>query len=202
MHVDRKDSIIRGIIQDILTDERSLESHLDNLKHKEDKIRSPSFEALKRIADMQPDLLYNHWDYFVNLLEDKNNYRKFIAVHILARLVCADKDKKFEQIFDFFYNHLGASVIVAGHITELSARIVAAKPELEPVITSRLLNIDKTTQKHKDLIKSGAISSFIEYYDMARDKEGIIQFVRNQLKSTSPKTRKLAKEFFEILEEK
>jgi ABC-type phosphate/phosphonate transport system substrate-binding protein len=129
------------------------------------------------------------------MLDAKNAYWKLIAVRLLANLVAADSQNKFERLFDKYYDLLGDSVIIAGHVTANSGKIARAKPELQAAITDRLLNIDKTTQKHKDLIKSGAIESFGEYFAGSKDKEKILAFVRQQLKGESPKTRKIAREF-------
>jgi hypothetical protein len=202
LDLDKKEADIQAIAKKAIRDKGLCSQLMQNLLSKKDTIRFNSFEAIKHIAETNPDSLYPHWDFFVELLGDENNYRKFIAVHILARLVKADHEGRFEKILDQYYDLLGASVIVAGHITELSAKIVKAKPKLEPRITARLLDIDSTTQKHKDLIKAGAIDSFMEYYETAEDKEGIIEFVKGQLQSTSPKTKKKAKQFFDYLEER
>jgi hypothetical protein len=122
-------------------------------------------------------------------------YWKLIAVRIIANLTKADIENKFEEIFDQYYNLLNDSVIIAGHLASDSWKIVKAKPELQTKITNRLLNIDKTNHKHKELIKAGSIESFNEYYEEAENKDEIIEFVREQLKSQSPKTQKKAKEF-------
>jgi hypothetical protein len=47
------------------------------------------------------------------------------------------------------------------------------------------------------LIKSYAIEAFDEYFETAEDedKKMILEFVRGQVASSSPKTRKKAKEF-------
>lgn len=49
--------------------------------------------------------------------------------------------------------------------------------------------------KQKELIKGYAIEAFNEYFAEIKDKGKILEFVKNQLKSTSPKTRKKAKQF-------
>jgi len=90
----------------------------------------------------------------------------------------------------------GKDLILATAVgLEISARIARAKPGLQTKITDRLLNIDKTSQEHKDLIKAGAIESFSEYFEESKDKNEIIEFVKKQLNCESPKTRKKAKEF-------
>lgn len=201
MDLDKKDIDVQRIVRRALKDGVFLETLLGNLKEKNDTIRFNSFEVLEFVSLQNPRVLYPHWDFFAGLLSG-NAYHKRIGVQILVDLVRIDTKGKFEQILDKYYDMLSDSVIVAALITELTAKIIKAKPELEPQITRRLLDIDNTTQKHKDLIKAGAIDSFMEYYEMAEDKEGIIEFVKGQLKSTSPKTKKKAKQFFEFLEEK
>ena len=181
--------------KEALKDESALPELLEALKSKDDTERYNSFEVLLRLSEEQPDLLYPRWDFLVDMLDSDNAYWKLIAVRLIANLTRADTENRFEQIFDKYYNLLNDSVIVAGHITANSGKIARAKPELQAEITDRLLDIDETGQKHKDLIKAGAIDSFSEYFEESGDKEKIIGFVKQQLDCESPKTRKKAKEF-------
>ncbi len=147
------------------------------------------------ICEKNPERLYPKWDHFANLLDSDNTYHKYIAVYLIANLLPADKEKHFDKIFDKYYSLLNSSVVVAGHITALSAKIVRSRPDLEPKVTAMLLDIDNTAQKHKDLIKSGAIDSISEYYERIKDKKKVIDFIKSLLNSESPKTRKKAKGF-------
>jgi hypothetical protein len=176
-------------------DEKSLPELLAALQSKDDKERYGSFEVLLRLSEEKPESLYPHWDFLADMLDSDNAYWKLIAVRLIANLTRADSENRFEKIFDRYYNLLSDSVIIAGHITANSGKIARAKPKLQAEITNRLLNIDKTTQKHKDLIKAGAIASFGEYFAESKDKERIVEFVRQQLDGESPKTRKIAREF-------
>ena len=178
-----------------MKDENLLSELLQNLLSKEDKTRFPSFKALRIISEKQPELLYPKWEFISDLIDSDNAHRKFIAVNLIPNLTKIDTENKFEKIFEKFYDLLGDSVIVAGHVAANSGKIVKAKPKLEAKITNKLLNIDKTNHKHKDLIKSGAIETFDEYFETAKDKKRILEFVKEQLECTSPKTRKKAKEF-------
>jgi hypothetical protein len=175
--------------------EKPISELLESLKSKDDTERYGSFEVLLRLSEEKPETLYPHWDFLAEMLDSKNAYWKLIAVRLIANLTVADSENKFERLFDKYYNLLNDSVIIAGHITVNSGKIARAKPKLQPEITNRLLNIDKTNQKHKDLIKAGAIESFGEYFSESKDKEKIIEFVRRQLDGESSKTRKIAKEF-------
>ncbi len=188
--------------RDAAIGEKSIPELLKALKSKDDRERYGSFEVLLRVSEEKPESLYPHWEFLAEMLDSQNAYWKLIAVRLIANLTTVDSESRFEEIFDKYYNLLNDSVIVAGHITASSGKIARAKPKLRAAITDRLLNIDKTAQKHKDLIKAGAIESFGDYFAESEDKERIIAFVRQQLNGESPKTRKIAKEFLEKWEKK
>jgi len=46
------------------------------------------------------------------------------------------------------------------------------------------------------MLRAYAIEAFNKYFEEASDKKRILDFVKAQLESKSPKTRKVAKEFF------
>jgi hypothetical protein len=179
----------------VTINEKPIPELLEALKSKDDTERYGSFQILLRQSEEKPETLYPHWDFLAGMLDAKNAYWKLIAVRLIANLTRADSENQFEKIFDKYYNLLNDSVIIAGHITANSGEIALAKPKLQSEITKRLLNIDKTAQKHKDLIKAGAIESFGEYFAESNDRDKIMAFVRQQLNAESPKTRKIAQEF-------
>jgi len=193
--LEEKGANISNIASRALEDSELFSELLKGLLSKRDTYRFNCFEVLHLISEKNPNVLYPEWDFFTALLESGNTYHRLIAVRILANLTHADKEKKFEEIFKQYYNLLNDSVIVAGHLAACSGTIAKAKPELESKITYRLLNIEKTTQKHKDLVKAYAIDAFNEYFNESGNKSEILQFVREALNSTSPKTRKKAKQF-------
>ena len=178
-------------------DEKVLVKLLEGLQAKSEAVRYPSFQILLCLSEECPEVLYPQWDFLADMLNSKNSYWKLSAVRLIANLTSVDRENRFERIFDRYYDLLNDSVIIAGHVTANSGKIARVKPKLQPAITSRLLNIDHTTQKHKDLIKAGAIESFGEYFTEAENKDEIVKFVEQQLHSESPKTRKMAQEFLE-----
>jgi hypothetical protein len=72
---------------------------------------------------------------------------------------------------------------------------------LEGIVSKQdktLLNIDQIHQgKQTELVKAYAIEALNDYFYEIADKEKIIDFVKAQLVSASPKTRKSAKDFLE-----
>jgi hypothetical protein len=181
-----------------LEDEKVLQEAVDGVLSKNDVVRQNSFQTLNFLSEKHPDSVYDRWEFFANLIRKGNSFHKYIAIWIIANLTKADPENKFEKLFNDYYGLLGdKSVIPAGHVAAKSGIIALAKPELQTEITNRLLDIDNTVQRHKDLVKAGAIESFDAYFEQSKDQEKILEFVQVQLNCESPKTRKLAKEFLE-----
>ena len=181
-----------------VNDKRLLAELFQGPLSKNDETRYTSFKALMFMCEEHPELLYPEWDRFVQLLYSDNAYQRYIAVYLIASLTTVDTDNRFEKLFDKYYSLLDdKSVIPAAHLAGSSGKIAKAKPKLQSKITDKLLSIDEThhNPSRRELIKSYIIEAFGDYFDEAEDKKRILEFVKRQLKSESPKTRKKAKEF-------
>ena len=169
-----------------------------NTKSAEETIRYNCFKVLMHIAGTRSELLYPEWDSFVQLLSSNNSYHKMAAVQLVAGLVKADTEGKFEKIFETYFGLLDdQSVIVAIYVASNAGQIVNAKPALQARVTDMLLGIESTHHLpgRKALIAAGAVEAFGEYMGQASNRDRIVEFVSRQQQSQSPKTRKLAKEF-------
>ena len=133
------------------------------------------------------------------MLKSNNNYHQNIAINILANLSMVDVENRFEDIFEDYYHILaGERTITASHVALNSSTIYINKPELRSRIIDQLLNIDNIHRgKQKELVKAYAIESLLKIYPHEEDKKRIDDFVKSQLKSSSPKTRNMAACFME-----
>jgi hypothetical protein len=183
--------------KNIIKNKDILPKYLDGLISKNETYRYNCFKVLYAVSEEKPDILYPYWNFFINHLDSTNSYHKMSAVLIIANLTAIDSKKKFETIFDKFYNNLKSEkTIVPIYIIKSSSKIVSFKPNLEGKITELLINIDKIHPgKQIELVKSAVIEYFSEFFSNAKNKNKIINFVEKQIKSTSPKTRKTAKVF-------
>ena len=188
---------IKAVAEIAIADEKVMAQLLANLVVKKEKVRFNSFNVLLHIAETKPELLYPSWDVFVGLLGSNNSHHQYIAIFIIANLVRADAENRFEAIFNDYYGILeGDKTIAAANLVKNSGKIAIAKPHLEPLITEKLLNIDTLHQgKQKSLIKGIAIEAFTEYYGRSTRKEKILNFVKQQQYSDSPKAMHNAAEF-------
>jgi hypothetical protein len=196
--LNSKNANIEAAAKKAIMNEEFRSELFDNLRSKNETVRYNSHKVLLRVSEEQPELLYSSWDYLAEFLDSDNTYHKLSAVQLLANLTKADKDSKFEKLFNKFYSLLDdKSFITAAYVAQASGTIANAKPALQTKITNRLLNIDKThhEQERKDLAKASVIEAFAQYYQQVKSKKKILEFVEQQLDCQSPKTRKRAKEF-------
>ena len=200
--LNAKNINIKAVAKKALKDDKLMAALLDSLWSKNETIRYNSHKVLFVITEEHPQTLYPNWDYLVKFLDSDNTYHKLSAVLLLANLTKADKNNRFDRIFDRYYGLLDdKSFITAAYLAGASGKIAKAKPKLQTRITNRLLNIDKThhEQERRDLVKAAIIEAFQDYFDQTTSKKRIVEFVKKQLDCKSPKTRKAAKEFLKRL---
>ncbi|MFW9819555.1 MAG: hypothetical protein ACFFE5_08085 [Candidatus Thorarchaeota archaeon] len=200
MSISKKDAEIQAdkIVNKVLKDNNFLSEVLKGVISKNDSIRYPNAIAIEILSEEKPEIVYPQWNVFVDLLNSKNAYHKSIGISVISNLTKIDNEKKFEEIFEDFFKLLNdKSVIVARKLSIYSGRIAKSKPSLDSRIETILLSIDDTqhSKSRKDLIKGDIIASLSEYFENIKDKANIIEFVKNQLESSSPSTVKKAKEF-------
>lgn len=177
-----------------------IENNINGLQSNNDKIREKHFKIIYPLSDINPELLYPYWDIFIEMLYRPEVSNKYYAIHLIAKIVKVDVDNRFDEIFNYWFNDLlnYESPVVSLHIAEKSGMIVKARPDLERKITALLLNIEKTSKcRHIDLQKAYLLSAFDIYFDSIFDKRKVIEFVKAQQESPSPKTKKKAKELIE-----
>jgi len=176
-----------------------INQYLEGLLSKNENYRYNCFKILNVVSEKKPDLLYPHWNFFINHLKSNNNYHKMSAVLIIANLTAVDTENRFETVFDDFYLNLKSKkTIVPMYVVKSSGKIVNFKPDLEGKITDLILDIENIHPgKQIELVKSAVIESFSEFFEKTENKDVILDFVKKQLNSESPKTRKTAKEFLE-----
>jgi hypothetical protein len=198
--LSKKSVRVESVAKKALKEKEVLGELLEALTSRTETIRFNSFKILLLMSERHPKELYPKWDFFAKLLSSDNTYHKYTAIYIIANLTKTDTKSKFEKIFNKYYNLLDdKSVIPAAHVAGNSGKIARAKPKLQTRITNRLLNIDKSRHdpERRDLIKGYAIESFSQYFEEAKNKKGILEFAKKQLKSKSPRTRKVTQKFLE-----
>ena len=171
-----KDINIEKFAGKAIKNEKILSKLLSGILNKVETIRYNSYNILHYISDKYPEIIYSKFDFFVKMLESSNTYHQNSAVDIIANLTFTDPEKKFEKIFEKYFDLFKIpKTIVPAKLARNSGKIANAKPELQNKITDKLLNIDELHHgKQIELIKSYVIESFDEYFENIENKEDIL----------------------------
>lgn len=165
-------------------------------KRKSQEHREECAQSLKRISDETPEALYGRWDRFVAILSSDNAFSRGPAMYVLASLTAIDVEHKLDRSLDAYMGLLDDdSILVASRAAEGLGRIAKIRPDLEPRITAKLLGVDSSGCKQKELLKYYVIESLGGYFDIISDKNVVIDFVKGQAESTSGKTKKAVGSF-------
>lgn len=164
----------------------------------QEQLRTNSNQALLVISDKHPEVLYKKWDYFADLIKSDYSFSRMSGLYIITNLAKIDREDKFDRISDGYFGLIGDETLpVAAHAARLFGKMALIKPKFEAEITDKLLGIDSTdhTDAHKSLIKAYIIEAFDCYFDKATSREKVLEFIKQQLGSESPKAKKLASKF-------
>jgi len=194
----KQDPDLEGAGRLALSEEQARQEVLAGLVSKDDAYRYNCFRVVYQLSVEQPEVLYPEWDRFLALLDSDNSFHRSTGVRILANLARVDAEGRFEAIFDRCFALLDdAKIITARQFAQHTARIARAKPHLRTEIVERLLAVDGTrhAEGRKDLLKGDVVDALDELFDEAPDQQRILDFVQQQLSSSSPRTRKAAQAF-------
>ena len=158
-----------------------------------------SYNVLAKATELNPELFYRCWEDFASLLNHENSYHRDFGLTLIANLTKVDNEGKFSSVFDDYFKRINdAKFMTARHCIQNTAKILANKNELMKDTLNILLDIDKRcnfSEKQKALLKSDVIVVFDKFYEQIDRKERINKFVKAELSSISPKTKKRAREF-------
>jgi hypothetical protein len=166
------------------------------------------FKAAKVLAvasEMKPEALYPEWDFFVKLLAHKNKIIVWNAIRIVGNLAAADKEGKFEKIFNDFYGLMkSGSLITAANVIGISGKIANFKPALADRIAKELLkskDVQLPTSECKNVLMGQAVSAFGEFYDKMGPemKKKVVKFAKMLFENSRSGTRNKAEEFLRLV---
>jgi hypothetical protein len=197
--IARKGSDKEKIAAEVVKNPEVLLSLFEGINSDKAAVRYGCEKTLRLISEKNPELLYSHFDFFVKMLDSENNFLKWGAIITIANLTRADKEKKFEKIFDKYFSPIpGPVMITAGNTIGSAAKIALYKPHLIERITKEILKVEKAKYKTEECVNVAcghAIDSFSQFYEKIIDKRPVIEFIKRQLRNTRAPVRKRAEKF-------
>ncbi len=204
--LNRKNLDPQSLVEPALEDPAFLQRLLEGIGPATQKgaVRSNCSQTMILLSQKHPVALIPYWELFTGLLKCKNSYSKYVALHVIAELVAFDPQGRFDAVLDQLFTRLDdESVVVAGNVAMVAARIAQGRPDLAPLVIHKLLDFDQIQPRtaHRDLVAGYIIETLQALFPCAaeRDKDLIIAFVWKRQDCGSARTRKLAKDFLKSL---
>ena len=193
-----------GLVVKVEQDFSLIPTVLEGTSSRKASIRYCCGKALMDLSEKHPERIYPYMDRFIELLESKHRILTWNVIISIANLTRVDSEKKFDAIFDKYYDLLddGYMVTVA-NVVGNSGKIALAKPYLIQEITRELLKVEglsltpHLTAECKRVIMEHAIRSLDVFFDKVEAKENALSFVRRQLGSPRKSLAKRACDFLE-----
>lgn len=159
------------------------------------------YYVVEKASRQCPEMFYPYWGEIAKLLHHENSYHRDFAAEIIGNLTKVDKENRFAEIEDDYYTLINDEKFMTGNccVKNLN-KIYQHKPEQRKRIIETLLDIDNRcdyTEKQKGVLKADVLEIFDEVYAEIPERDEIIRFIKAQVSSISPKTRKKAKELIQ-----
>lgn len=156
------------------------------------------YYVVEKASRKQPALFYAYWEEIAQLLHHDNSYHRDFAVEMIGNLTRVDSEDRFPAIADAYFSIINDEKFMTGNCCVKNLlKIYRHRPEQRERIIQTLLDIDSQcsyTDKQKAVLKADVLDIFDAVYEEESAREEINTFIRAEMDSISPKTRKKAKE--------
>lgn len=192
------------LLKKVKLDFNLLPTVLNGVSSSRAAIRYGCAKVITDLSEEQPERLYPHMDFFMDLLDSKYRILIWNAMAIIANLTKVDKDRKFDAMFDKYYHFINDEYMVTvANVVGHSGKIALAKPHLIEKVTNELLKVENIsttphlTEECKRVIAEKAIKSFNLFFHKIKQKEKVTSFVKRQLNSPRKTLRRAAENFLD-----
>ena len=156
------------------------------------------YYVVEKASRKQPEMFYPYWREIAELLNHENSYHRDFALEIIGNLTKVDQENLFSGIEDDYFGIINDEKFMTGNCCVKNLlKIYRHKSEQRKRIIETLLDIDNRCEypeKQKGVLKADVLGIFDEVYEEVTERKDIDEFIRAEVNSISPKTRKKAKE--------
>ncbi|MCJ7694823.1 MAG: hypothetical protein MUO40_05285 [Anaerolineaceae bacterium] len=161
-------------------------------------------KVIRQLSQSHPELLYPYFERISSLMDSDNNFIKWGFILTLPNLLKVDVQNKWDVVSKHYLSFLGSdSLVTFGNAVSGVPKILAAHPQHEQEIVSKLLDIDQHTFLHKGMVspeclnvaKGHIIDCFTRIVPTAQYEQPILAFVRANLDNSRKQVREKAKRF-------
>jgi hypothetical protein len=189
---------IRDVALRAARDRRLLALLLRNTRSKNDTLRYNCYRVLLEVSVTAPQALAAEWETLTGMLGSSNNYFRYQAAYLIANVAASDAGGRFAEVENGYFHLIeDESIMIASHVALNAGKIARARPELRKKVTSILFRAARGAdgRRNGELLHASIVEAFSQYFPDSPAPERIIEYVHEQTRSASPKTRKAARDF-------
>jgi hypothetical protein len=194
----------RGLFQKVYEDSSLIPDIVDGLYSTRASVRYGCAKVLTDLSCVCPEKLYPFMDSFIDLLDSRYRILVWNAMAIIANLAPVDRDRKFDEIFDKYYDFMNDEYMATvANVVGNSGRLALAKPHLIDKITDKLLEVENLrttphmTKECTRVIAEKVIDSLDMFFDRIEQKRKVVSFVEKYVDSSRKTLREAASDFLE-----
>jgi hypothetical protein len=192
----------KELLQKAENDSTLISALIEGTSSPKASIRYGCGAVLMELSENQPCKVYPYWNSIVAMLDSKHRILTWNALAVIANLTGADKEGKFDQIFDRYFGFLGSEYMVTvANTVGYSAKIAENKPYLTDKILNEVLKVDnlKTTphltEECKLVIAEKALETFDTLMPLVQNRQAIIDFAEKYQNSSRVSLQKQAQKY-------
>lgn len=164
------------------------------LNEKDDNIRYATF-LLLQILSKKDDRVYEHWETFVEKLNDENSYQRSLGLMLIAENIRWDTEDRFAKICTSYLKHCDdEKFITARQCIQGLNSIISQTKKFRKEIIERLTAID--FEKRKDTQKGLLLLDVVEVLGKLYQDEkdiAIEAFLKTKFEQGNDKVKKVIK---------
>ncbi|MPN41256.1 hypothetical protein SDC9_188798 [bioreactor metagenome] len=177
---------------------------LEKLDSKVPKIRYGFAKELLKICSQNPEQLYEHFDYWVELMASNNNILKWTAIDIIGYLSAVDKENKIDNKIKDLIQFLHSGVLITCNHSIFALGLISQnKPEYKDKIIKELLAISQdefATSECKNIAIGKVLETIKPFVADIKTDKYVREFIENATKSERNSTKKKAEQLLKKIE--
>jgi hypothetical protein len=190
---------IDRLANEVISNPTLLDEIFNGLDAKPARIKYGCAKVFRLLAEQQPALIAPYFNRFVALLDHENNIMKWEGLFVLSHLAKAVKQSQFAKIYDKYFSFIpGPIMISAANAIQGGARIALAYPAWADRIALEILKVSRAryqTAECQRVATGHAITALGEFFDLLKEKQPVLEFVRKQSKNSRAAVVKKAEKF-------
>jgi len=192
----------KEVHQEVRADPSLMPKLIEGTSSQKASVRYGCARVLVELSESDPLMVYPYFNSITDLLSSRYRVLKWDATYILANLSLVDTERKFDIIFDKYYDLINDDYMVTvANVVRSSGKIAVAKPYLADRIAEELLKVEDIpvkphlTEECKKVIAEHAIRSLGAFFGNIEKKREVRAFVKRQANSPRRSLRAEAESF-------